>query len=138
MAMEKLIWKDAFNTGISTVDMQHHKLIEMLNRIIEAYGYVTTDSDIISELLSDMTRYAMVHFETEEVLMEKHGYPGLETHKREHLAFIKETAKLCTKTTEGADSVPKEALEFLRTWWQNHILKTDMSFSPYLLSKGCR
>jgi hemerythrin-like metal-binding protein len=78
-----------------------------------------------------MTKYAREHFKAEEDLMRAHGYPHLDEHKEQHLAFQEKTARLCFATVKGQASVPQELLAYLQKWLIHHILKVDMAFKPF-------
>ena len=65
--MESIIWNNNFSVGVQELDKQHKKIIEIENRLIKAKdGRI--DSETIADLLSDLTKYATKHFETEEKL----------------------------------------------------------------------
>ena len=70
----------------------------MLNRLISAQGTISTHSEMISDILEEMTRYAQEHFKTEEMLMEAYAFPGLEDQKKQHRDFCKKTIDFSSAT----------------------------------------
>ena len=71
--MEQITWTEDFSVGVVSLDEQHKRLIQMINRLIIAGPQTTTRSETVSDLLSDMANYARKHFATEEELMRQHN-----------------------------------------------------------------
>lgn len=132
--MEPVTWGDAFNTGIHKIDIQHQRIIDMVNRLLAAPDALTT-SETVADVLNDMAQYAREHFETEEQLMEEHQYPGLEKHKKAHDAYRKKTIDFCADSMLGFHRVPQDLLTYLLDWWINHILSEDMKYSDFILAR---
>jgi len=133
--MEEITWTEDFSVGVARIDEQHKRLIAMINRLI-AEPQTTTRSETVSDLLTDMTKYAQEHFATEEELMRRHNYPHLGEHIAQHRAFRKKTVDFCTATTLDAEAVPATLLHYLREWLVGHILDTDMAYKPFFRERG--
>jgi hemerythrin len=134
--MEPVQWSEKFNVGVRELDQQHQQLIKLLNILISTQGTINTRSEMISDTLLAMTRYAQVHFKAEERLMEAYGYPGLEKQKIQHRDFRKKTVAFSTATYYGIDHIPEAMLEYLVDWWVHHILEDDMAYRSYFKDKG--
>lgn len=132
--MEKIVWSDEFNIGVPKIDGQHQRIVKMLNRMLTAPD-ATTRSETVSDILTDMTRYANEHFRTEETFLESCGYPNLPAHKQMHFAYRKKTVDLCGDTMAGICTVPEELLVYLRGWWIHHILEEDMKYKSFAASR---
>jgi len=131
--MEKIEWSDRFSVGVKAIDDQHRTLIDMTNRLIDTPN-IDSNSAVITDLLDSMIRYATTHFVDEERLMSMHNYPDYGAHQEHHVAFMKKTAEFCS-VEEGKTVVhgfSDTVLEFLRDWWVNHILGSDLKFKPYV------
>jgi hemerythrin len=128
--MEPIEWNESLSVGVRLLDEQHKRLIGMINRLM-ADPQVETRSETISDLLNAMTTYAQEHFEAEEQLMEKHGYPQTEEHTAQHHAFRRKTGELCMATMSAVGNVPESILQYLRDWLVGHILKSDMAYKPF-------
>jgi hemerythrin len=136
MQMEPIQWSEKFSVGVIELDQQHQQLIKLLNRMISAHGTISTHSETISDILTEMTRYAQTHFKTEEMLMEAYSYPGLEEQKMQHRDFRKKTVDFCTATTQGFEQIPEALLEYLVDWLVHHILEVDMAYRSFFEDKG--
>jgi hemerythrin len=134
--VEPVIWSEKFSVGVEEMDQQHQQLIKLLNLLISAQGRLHVHSEEVSDALTEMTRYAQIHFKAEEKLMEAYAYPGLEDQKMQHRIFRKKTVDLCTATIHGVEVVPEVILLYLADWWVNHILKEDKSYRSFLNKKG--
>jgi len=133
--MEKIIWHDGFSVGVAKLDSQHRKLMDMINKMIEN-PLTDTRSETIADILTEMTNYAIRHFETEEKLLSAHDYPRFDIHKQMHTTFRINTVEFCFQTTAGVETVPESVFNFLRDWLVNHILEEDMKYSKFLNEKG--
>ena len=133
--MEKIVWTPELSVGVDIFDEHHKRIILMINRLIEAQE-AATNSGTVSDLLDKMTGYAKDHLKSEEKMMAEHGYPQLEQHKAQHMAYIEKTADFCTATQIGVDSIPRGLLAYLRDWWQHHIQDTDKAYSAFFNGIG--
>jgi hemerythrin len=130
-----VIWNESFSVGIRKIDKQHQELINIMNFLVEnedASGH----SDPIASVLDRMTKYAHLHFETEEALMLEYEYPEYETHQADHTQFKMKTAQFCLDALRRKETLPDEVISYLRHWLTHHILRTDMKYKPYLLARG--
>ena len=133
--MEQITWTEDFSVGVERLDAQHRQLFRMINQLI-AKPHTTTRSETVSDLLTDMTKYAQEHFATEEDLMRQHNYPHFEKHIFQHRAFRKKTVDFCSATMLDLVVVPEAILRYLRDWLVEHILKTDMAYKPFFRGHG--
>lgn len=129
--MEKIIWNDNFSVGVEDLDEQHKKIIKIVNKLIEMED-AKVDSEVISDTLTEMTKYAAEHFTYEENLMDEYHYPDYSLHKDQHKQFRKQTAKFCMDTMNYKSTIPIEILTFLKDWWIDHILNSDMKYKSFL------
>jgi hemerythrin len=133
--VETIIWDSSFSVGIPAIDKQHKKLIGMLNTMAEAHEALV-NSEVVSEILDEMTRYAAEHFRSEEELMRQHGFPYLDEHKNKHLSFRKDVARFCVDATAHEASVPENVLSFLKDWLVDHILYCDQRYAEFFRQIG--
>jgi hemerythrin-like metal-binding protein len=129
-------WDDNFNTGLSKVDEQHQKLVQLLNLLASQVAF-KLDTPRLSKIFDELADYTVYHFETEEAIW--HAYlPGddaerrhLETHKR----FVRTVLRLKNELTEKpVEQVADEALSFLARWLASHILETDRHMAYMVLA----
>ncbi len=88
-------WNEHFNTGLSEVDEQHRKLVEILNRLASNIAYGSGE-DSLNEIFEELTNYSIYHFETEEAIWHKYlpNDPLDSDHQAEHQKFVYTILKL--------------------------------------------
>ncbi|MCL2877504.1 MAG: hemerythrin family protein [Acidobacteria bacterium] len=132
-----LAWKDEFNLGHDWVDMQHRRLFELVNGLIESCA----DGSDITKLkgtLDFLVNYAVNHFADEEALQLKYNYPEYEGHKRIHEDFKITVGGLVEKFTKSGSSaeLSSDVNKIVVRWLINHIQREDGKIGEYIRSLG--
>ncbi|MEK9150304.1 MAG: bacteriohemerythrin [Candidatus Desantisbacteria bacterium] len=135
--MERIKWDDSFSVGVKKLDEQHRQIVGIINKLIDTTS-VSVDSELISDTLTEMRQYASDHFETEEHLLTEYKYPDYKSHKDHHIEFRKNTAGFSVDTLQYKRTVPAEILTYLKEWWVNHILNTDMEYKAFFIERGVK
>ena len=135
--MALLTWKDESSVHIGVIDLQHKKLVELLNQIHDA-AQAGRGKDVLERILEDLVTYTKVHFSTEEDFFTKHSYPRSVQHKAEHDALTKKVLKYQEEYNSGRSALTIEVMKFLKDWLTNHILAVDKQYTPFLNAKGVR
>ncbi|MGE5313514.1 MAG: bacteriohemerythrin [Acidobacteriota bacterium] len=124
--MEHMTWDPAFSVADPLIDEQHQALFRLINRMID-HPQAEYTSEVISELLTEATKYAVEHFRTEEEYMERLKYPSLAVHKLEHKKFLIKITNATMLVMEKKQG-PTDLLAFLKAWFKHHILFSDMNY----------
>ncbi len=123
-------WKEEYATGIEVIDSQHKKLVNLIDKL-----YVTfmeqTERENLDSILQEVLDYAHYHFDTEASLMRKHNFPGIKEHIAQHDAFESKAIEVRHKHRHGG-TVTSTLMNFLRNWLNDHILKADREYIPYI------
>ncbi|MBF0368321.1 MAG: hemerythrin family protein [Magnetococcales bacterium] len=139
MEFRAIPWDDRFNVDVEVLDMEHKKLLDMINEL----GLAMAESREIRELtklweaLIDYTAY---HFKREETLLDKHGYPGLFQHQEVH-RFMRRKVRVYREEFLVENPGPEKARElmvFLEDWLFLHIQGMDKKYCPHLEKCGVR
>jgi hemerythrin len=135
--MSLITWSPALEVGVSQIDREHKKLVELLNKLSDAMkeGH---GKDVLGTLLHDLVQYTIQHFTMEENLMKVHRYPSEPDHKHEHDDLKKTVSDLQEKLKSGKMTVSIETMTFLKTWLNNHILMSDKKLALHLNGVGVR
>jgi hemerythrin-like metal-binding protein len=126
-------WSDSLSTGITEVDVQHRKLIDMINALREAGP---KGGEAVRRILGELTQYTVFHFGFEEKMLSEHNYPEFTEHKRAHDKLVAQVAALNAEVQTGKGAISGDLFKFLRSWLNNHIRGTDRRYGPFLNSKG--
>ena len=101
--MSKIVyWTADLETGFHDIDEQHKQLVHYINEFYKAYE--SGDKQVMNTVLFDLIACSMNHFEYEEGLMAKAGYPLLEPHRRVH-------QKACRQRLRPAGQYPRRQKE---------------------------
>lgn len=131
-----LIWNDSLATGFSEVDLQHKKLISIINDIHTAMNATgATYTTGMSKAFKRLTDYTYYHFEEEEMFMQLHKYPELEAHRLEHQNFIEQVNKQIQSLSQANPEDGFRFYRFLGSWLLNHIAKSDQAWAAFISTK---
>jgi methyl-accepting chemotaxis protein len=126
-------WSKRFEIGVPSIDAQHKRLFELANNLHIAMT-VGKGRDVLKQSLEDLVNYTVTHFQAEEQLMRRSGYPGLAGHAAMHDALTGKVRDFAAQFGAGGVSVSLELMQFLRDWLYQHILKSDKQYVPYVIS----
>jgi hemerythrin-like metal-binding protein len=128
-----LSWSSRFSVGLDAMDSQHKVLVESLDGFLKAMHDGTALTQLDS-MLTTLGKYVVDHFNDEEVLMEKHGYPDLENHKKIHRDFIEQLGQLKSDfDTNGATpQLAARVQDSVADWLIYHITQTDADYGKYI------
>ncbi len=120
-------WDVKYSVGISIIDEEHRKFIDIINKAIVAREQ-SDNPEEIKEVLKEMTDYVLTHFKTEEIYMIEFNYPEYKTHRNEHIGFSEKTLAYCNRVADGDSHFTNEIFESLKQWLVNHIQVTDKKY----------
>jgi hemerythrin len=125
-------WNESFLVGISQVDDQHKKLVDLINDL----GEIALNKEVINaqkfrEASNAMLDYAKVHFRDEEALMKSAGLDPnfIQNHHFLHRTFFEEARAWDTYNGQLSPQQAKQLLNYLVDWLAYHILGTDHSMA---------
>jgi len=134
--MTKLIVQNSkYSVKVASIDGQHQKIFDTIHLLDQALAE-GKGKTVVKQVLDDLVSYTMQHFNSEEALLEKQGYPRLTSHKVEHKALIDKVKGFQKDFQAGRTGVAAELMGFLMSWLKDHILATDQQYSPFLVEKG--
>ena len=133
--MAVIKWRDSYNTGVEAVDLEHRKLVTL----IEAMHTSIRDKepkDAIERVVNEIVDYTQSHFVNEELLMQNEQYPQFADHKVEHQNLIEEVEIFKERLLSNFPDGRQDLYRFLREWLINHILESDKKFAAYVAEKS--
>ncbi len=133
--LEMIEWSKKYSVNVSEIDEEHKQLIDIINKVIVARQH-NNDPGEVSEILREMTDYALNHFKTEETYMLKFGYPEYESHKKEHHDFSNKTIEYCKSVDNGDYEITDDLLEYLQQWLVHHIQEIDKKYADCFNKHG--
>jgi hemerythrin-like metal-binding protein len=127
---ELMPWNSSYSVGDDSIDSEHKRIVNLIN---ELYLILHTrgegDRIKVREVLDQLVRYTVSHFQHEERLMLECGYPDLEAHKALHVRLKRRTAAMRTNIDLVTE---RDMLCYLKDWWRGHIVEQDQLYAPFL------
>ncbi len=131
-------WRTELEIGVPEIDEQHKHLVESFNVFLRACRDGQGSSELL-KLMEFLDEYVVKHFREEETLQRKLAYPDHDSHRLQHLGFIKRIQDLKRQLTP---EVPPEIDQVISTnnmmldWLVKHISGSDKQFGRYLTESG--
>jgi len=133
-SVEIFPWNKNFETGISVIDEQHKRLVQLINLLA---GHISNHADqtVLNDVFDELADYAAYHFDTEEKIW--HQFLSEDTleheHKEIHGSFIAEIQQMKISDKDRSTSkAVEDILRFLIQWLVFHILESDMHMAKVI------
>lgn len=142
-----LEWRDDWALGIDTLDEDHRRLVDHLNRVADLCGKKIDppqsldkpgrcdehpESTRIMQCLESLSEEVKFHFEREEAFMKSIGYPDLADHKFEHISLLAELREMMRELCHhGVDHLEPNTLKALKHWIIGHVVSSDREIARY-------
>lgn len=128
-------WSDNFATGIDSIDVQHHRLVDLLNQLAAhmAYG---SDEATLYRVFDELADYAVYHFQTEEAIWTQYlgGDDLTLAHTQTHQNFVDEVVRVRgVSGTLSDEQATEQMVSFLTHWLAFHILEDDTHMANIVL-----
>jgi hemerythrin len=129
-------WNEDMSVRVKVLDDDHKTLIRMLNDLYD--GIVAGQArTALEDVIDGLMRYTKLHFAREERLFAETGFPGSAAHKAEHDLLTRRVMNLQTRFENGQSfELSMEAMSFLKSWLNNHIMGSDQAYGMHLNAKG--
>lgn len=134
ISLPLVTWTAAHEVGIAVIDRQHRKLAERLNDLATCLRR-GDDPAAISAMLASVLSYTRHHFETEERLMDEHGFPEAAAHRAIHAHLLDDLRNFSAGCGTRSLSL---TTRFLQEWLLRHIDSVDRALATALRSRGVR
>ena len=133
--MPPIDWDEKFSVNVKEIDDEHKNLFLLFNKLQDGINTGKSNHEL-EQALSELIDYTILHFTTEEKLMQQFSYIGFVEHKRIHDDLIAEAMKLQEKFSQGKIVLSDQVSGFLTDWLTDHILDTDKKYGPLFKNKG--
>jgi hemerythrin len=134
MEREFISWSDDLSVGIQELDEQHKVLITLINRIFNE-AFIMHNDSVVSDVLTELVQYTIIHFSVEESLFRIFNYPAYEDHKAQHAELTSQVMAMRDRVQQG-EEVNADLLSFLRGWLKKHIVQEDKKYTSFFAEKG--
>lgn len=129
-------WLQSMSVGIREWDSDHRQLLNLMNDLGDHDAKAQSLEQIYSSVQT-LSDYANIHLGSEEKVMERMEYPGLEKHKEKHEEFRQWVSNLQNRIEANPDDWNGEKTgEYLTKWLHTHILTIDMQYKDFFQSRS--
>jgi methyl-accepting chemotaxis protein len=130
-------WSDILSVGIAKMDDQHKELFKRINALLKALLGGSAEHRNIQSLIDFLNEYIVFHFNDEEALQRKYGYPKADSHHQLHETFKAEFGAICRRMEqEGFNAaVLIQLQDKVVNWLLEHIAKVDADYGRFILAK---
>lgn len=133
--MPAVIWNEEYSVNVKEIDVQHQKMLELVNDLHSAVGSCA-EKNVLQNLLVELVDYTHTHFLAEEQLMKEYDYPELKKHHKEHKILIRHMSDLVVAVSSGQYPTFYSDYDVSTDWALIHIAEHDKSLGAFLNTKG--
>ncbi len=133
--MSGLAWNHACVVGVQAMDDQHGILMDTLNELRTQFAQ-GTDRRKMYEHLSRLVEFTGLHFDCEERLLERHGFPGLQQHRADHRQMLQSIRDAVARAEHGETDDMQRALGHLKRCFSAHVEGPDKHYGDWLNARG--
>jgi len=135
-------WTDDYLVNIHKMDEQHKALFDTAGNLYKLLlGHENLKE--IDKIFSSLVRQTLVHFKTEEELMQTYGYPDYLHHKEQHDILVQQLKDIQSsqQAIKSAHYLQPwierlEVADYLSGWLVNHIVDEDKKYGDFLRDAG--
>ena len=128
-------WTEQLEVGVDKIDEQHRWLVNTTNTLHALLRSGEAPAEKVGAILEQLMDYSMNHFIVEEEILQRLGHPESEAHKAQHNLFCEQVMDLLTRHDLG-ETVGLDALNLLKNWLTNHIVKVDKHYVEHFRAQG--
>ena len=127
--VKKFAWQDAYSVGDAAIDMQHKRIIDILNLLYDLLHSDAVGSDFdegLKNVFSELHTYVAEHFAYEEARMAESDYPAADqaAHRATHAKLIARVSEFEAAVAGGSAASIAEVLPFIYGDW---LIKPGMT-----------
>lgn len=128
-------WKKEYDSGVKFIDEQHKYFLNIV-RDLQEYLANGVCKESASRIFFSLVHYAEHYLIQEEIYFKDSHFPRIREHKDLHAAFINRVIQFKNDYEHDIEQTCQTMLEYLKDWFDNHILKYDKQAIEYLKEKG--
>jgi hemerythrin len=134
--MALIEWRDEFRIGIASVDHEHERLIELINRLHANLSGARSKA-VVADFLGEVYTKISAHFALEEKVMRDLDYDRYDEHKADHEELLDEIRDIMDAYEADQYFDYDEVLaEQLEAWFTVHFKTKDGRLHKFLAGRA--
>jgi hemerythrin-like metal-binding protein len=130
-----LTWSHECIVGVQAMDDQHGILMDTLNELRLMLLRGATHRDVCLQL-QRLIEFTQMHFQCEEQLLRQEGFPAVNEHRAAHQHLLSRLFAALEKATRDEIVSLNSLLEFLPSWYIEHVEQLDQPYGAWLNDRG--
>ncbi len=122
-----IIWDEKYSVRISIIDEQHKQFVLLMDKLSKTIN-VVNPKETLSQIIKELERYAVYHFNTEEKYFIEFNYLGKKEHIEAHRNFVEKLEKIKEKHHNDVVMLSIELVTFMSDWLVNHVQDMDKKY----------
>ncbi|MBF0160116.1 MAG: bacteriohemerythrin, partial [Magnetococcales bacterium] len=132
-----LNWSDDLSVGVATLDQDHQRLVDILNRL-HALMKEGGGRDSVGTLLQEFIDFTRSHFAREEQYMRDCDFPKLNKQMEQHRTLVQALDSMKERFDRGDFALAIDLIAIGKAWLVSHIMHNDMEYKPYMQARKMR
>lgn len=125
-------WCQDFESGLPEIDGQHQRIFALIQRVHEVDE--RNDRAGILEVLVELERFTLSHFDSEERLMVEYQYLDAAKHTAEHATLLRELQSYRGNAVFSA----RQLYAVLCNWLMSHSMMADRPLALHVMRLRAR
>lgn len=126
--MPFIVWSSKYETKINSIDRQHKKLVEYINKLDDLKKDEENNKVEILRVINYLVEYCDSHFKYEESCFRNYKYENEAEHIGHHEALKGQVIEFQKAFESGSTGLTDEVMSFLKNWLINHICGEDFKY----------
>ncbi len=119
-------WNDSYDVGDIQLNHQHRRLFALVNQVLSA-----SDVAALRDCVAQLFDYIDEHFDYEEGLMRRAGFPDYDEHVQAH-QLLKARLHALSDGDTSSDGYKSQFEALVTDWALSHIPQEDARLADYL------
>lgn len=134
---KQLDWSGGLAVGVPSIDEQHALLFRVANRLL-AHPEARAHDEAVVDILTDLGKFIVLHFQTEETCMRQLGMPAheIEAHVQAHNRILDQYADLNMSAVRGRHHSAGEIYDQVRVWLSDHLQADDLKIKNFVATRN--
>ena len=127
------LWNNSYLIGVESIDEQHKQLFATVNGLIDAIERGAGKEEL-KKTLDFLIGYTVNHFNEEEEIQRKYGYPNFNHHHKIHELFKQTAVELAEEAvkSQNTDALLKEVKRKVGDWLVTHVTIEDARIGKFI------
>ena len=128
-------WSEPSSSGLVYLDNHRRNFIDIVNELVDVVNDDSCDSNL-PMIFIRLAFYVEDYFVNKEIALMGNSDLPLQVYKQEHARFTDEVTRHQQAFHQGEETVCRDLLEFIISWYQNYISLFGPEAVEYLRSRG--